>query len=65
MATAEKCLQQRIGSCTGCPVLGIVLDRRRSMPVAEEQELVSKVSRELCPEGTTMQVAARPESSVW
>ncbi len=61
MTIAEKCLQQRIGNCAGCPVLGIVLDKRGPMPIAEERTLISKISRELCPNGTVMQVPAKPE----
>jgi len=65
MSNVERCLQQKTGSCAGCEVLGIVLKRRLSVPRKQEKTITAGVSRSLCPEGTTMQVPARPEQPVW
>ena len=62
MASVEKCLQQRIGYCVGCPILGIILEREKALPITERTQLASKVSKELCPYGTTMQLSERRES---
>lgn len=57
----RRCIQESLGSCTGCPIQEIVLMERRSVPRADEQALVERVQAQLCPDGNTMQVPARPE----
>jgi len=61
MSNQEKCLQIKVGSCTGCPIQGIVLERRRVIPGAEEYMLIDRVQGSLCPDGMKVQVPQRPE----
>ncbi|OGH08209.1 MAG: hypothetical protein A2171_01445 [Candidatus Levybacteria bacterium RBG_13_35_9] len=61
MSNQERCLQTRIGTCTGCPIQGIVLEKRRAIPRSEEYVLIDKVQGSLCPDGIKMHVPQRPE----
>jgi len=49
-APATSCLKQKVGSCLGCNVLDIVLEKRKFVPREQEQELIERVSVNLCPE---------------
>ena len=61
MSNQERCLQIKIGSCTGCPIQEIVLERRRAVPRAEEYVLIDRVQESLCPDGIKMQIPQRTE----
>jgi len=61
MANVEKCSQQKIGYCVGCPILEIVLEKGNTLPTAKRAQLASKVSKELCPYGTKIQLPERRE----
>ena len=60
-----RCLQEHIGSCMGCPMQDLAM--QRLMAVGEDQKsiLIKKVSKELCPEGNKMQMPRTKKQSLW
>ena len=61
----RRCLQERIGTCGGCNIQDMVLERRRLTPRNEEPELIREMTAKWCPDGAKMQISRRPESSFW
>lgn len=62
---SERCLQQIIGSCLGCPIQEMAdrrLGRNGQEPV---EQVLQKVARELCPDGTSIQLAKPVKQSIW
>lgn len=57
--TEARCLQESIGSCGGCPIQEIALEKRVLFPVDQEHVLIDRIQKNLCPEGNTMQIPNR------
>ena len=64
---AEKCLVERTGSCTGCNILHIVLEKGRWAEPVERVRLVERIRESLCPDGDKMIVPATEwgKHSIW
>jgi len=69
-----NCKQENIGSCRGCPVLNLVgkglmraqSDQQSSVIEHVIKELViESVSKELCPEGKTLQIPTPIEETIY
>lgn len=55
----DKCILDTTGSCLGCNVLNIILEKRRRMANGEERPLVQRVKDSLCPQGNIPLVPSR------
>lgn len=67
MVTQERCLQQIIGSCGGCPIRDELLPRRirEAKVIISREEVIRQVISDWCPEGTKMQEPKVPKMKVW
>lgn len=59
-----RCLQEKIGSCLGCNVLTIVLEKRPQLTSDQERPFVDRVKQSLCPEGNNPLVPRRTVANV-
>jgi hypothetical protein len=62
MENARRCLQEKIGSCGGCNIQAMALEKRQLVPRDQEPALIKQMSRQWCPEGTVMILPKRPKS---
>lgn len=63
----KKCLIDHTGSCTGCNVLNIVLEKGKWAKPVERVRLAERVRETLCPDGDKMIVPATKwgKHSIW
>jgi hypothetical protein len=64
---AEKCLVERTGSCAGCNVLSIVLEKGLLAKPAERNIMAERVRKTLCPDENIMLIPsdARVRQTIW
>lgn len=64
-AISARCLQEKTGSCQGCPIMAdLVLERTRAIP--EQREFIAqRVAAQLCPEGNRMILPEESKRSIW
>jgi len=65
MVIKEKCLAQLTGQCSGCNVAEIA--KQRVKKGEKYNDAIQAVSKELCPEGESVQEEAvrLPKQSIW
>lgn len=61
----RRCLQKIIGSCGGCEVQLIAIEKIRRSPRGTESSIIDRISRDLCPSETNMQTPERSEQKIW
>ncbi len=62
---AERCVQQYTGSCGGCPVQEILVNKIERDPELPRREAAAKIAEVYCPVGTAIQVPERVKQSIW
>ena len=61
-----KCLQEEIGSCAGCQIQEIAINRIRMASEEERPKITKRINDNLCPEGVIMQMPTiRRSSLMW
>lgn len=60
-----RCLQERIGSCKGCPIQEIAINKIRAAKEGTVPSIIRRIIKAYCPEGNTMQLPKRPRQSIW
>ncbi|MDP2638292.1 MAG: hypothetical protein Q8P26_04490 [Candidatus Levybacteria bacterium] len=60
----ELCLQQKIGSCSGCPIQEMAIEKMRQKSTDEKPAVVRRISNQLCPEGIIMQMPKLQKQSI-
>lgn len=61
----ERCLQQTLGSCTGCPIREIAISKINAVALGQRQAKISRIKKQYCPEGTEMQPPRKQKQSIW
>lgn len=64
MAERVECLQTKIGSCNGCPVQEMAVEKIKHNGESP-QAIVERISTQLCPESTTIQMPRQIKQSIW
>lgn len=59
-----RCLQEKIGSCSGCAIQAIVLEKRAKVCSSDERSLVERVRQIYCPEGNRLLVPSRSKTKI-
>lgn len=54
-----RCIQEATGSCQGCNMLDMVLERTQGLPKQQQSSVVERINKSLCPEGN--QIIIPPE----
>ena len=57
----SQCLQEKTGSCAGCPMQNQAAEQLKRVGSID----IRSLSKQLCPEGNTMQMPRIQKRSIW
>lgn len=61
----ELCLQQRIGSCAGCPIQELAINKARTVLATDQPAVILRINEQYCPNGLKIQMPKRQKQSIW